>query len=214
VGRRSARSASIRRRRNCLPGGGRATALVFAAGRFGADVGAAVGFQWAAVPRNSSRGCPRQPMARCASPVVGPHCRPRRPRPDRPGLGWQLHLTRSRDRRRGAADVADVAQRRPRALRSRFRPRPREPPFWIVLMGSSLRDPVAPDRRLVAAGFPPPRGRESAPACSRLGRAHHDSGASFLVLGSLAVGATLAFAWLSRLRIRRVRVNRKAQAGN
>ena len=111
--------------------------------------------------------------------------------------GGNSHLTRSVLDAGGATDLADVAQRRLELSAQDFAQAAGNPLFWLVIAGYRRCDlAVAPDRRL-AAGRAPSPGRAFLGACAAVavGVLVNDSGATFLVLGSLALGAALAFAW-------------------
>jgi hypothetical protein len=175
-------------------GAGALTALIFAAGRFGADVGAAivlpVGVAVAAVISSGRRrdlaiavvGAPLVALAALALiDLVS---------------GGNAHLTRSVLDAGGAGDLADVAERRLELSAHDFAQAAGNPLFWIVIVGIVVT--VSQWRRidswLQAAPFAR-AGVIGACAAVAVGVLVNDSGATFLVLGSLALGATLAFAW-------------------
>jgi hypothetical protein len=183
-------------------------ALVFAAGRFGADVGAAivlpVGAAVAAVSfasfegfspytgDNSSRlSRGRLVAAAVLAPVLA-----------LAALafidlvsGGNSHLTHSVLDRGGAGNLADIAQRRLTLSAHDFAQAAGNPLFWLVVAGIALA--IAQRRRIDAWLRPAPPARAGlvgACAAVAVGVLVNDSGATFLVLGSLALGATLAFA--------------------
>jgi hypothetical protein len=191
-------------------------AVIFGAGRFGADVGAAVvlpvGAAVAAVllpasgsseafarhrPQKASKpsggaSWPRLVAAVVAAPLIA--------------LvflalvdlasGGNSHLTRSVLDASGAGDVADVAERRLRLSAHDFAQAAGNPLFWIVIVGIGVA--ASQWRRIDAWLRPAPIARAGligACAAVAVGVLVNDSGATFLVLGSLALGAFLAFAW-------------------
>ena len=96
----------------------------------------------------------------------------------------------------GLGDLADVAERRLRLSAHDFGQAAGNPLFWIVVAGICAA--VAPRRRIDAWLEPAPRSRAGligACAAVAVGVLVNDSGATFLVLGALALGAFLAFAW-------------------
>jgi hypothetical protein len=110
--------------------------------------------------------------------------------------GGNSHLTRSVLDAGGASDLADVAERRLRLSANDFGEAAGNPLFWIVVLGIGLA--VSRWRRIDAWLRPAPIARArviGACAAVAVGVLVNDSGASFLVLGALALGACLAFAW-------------------
>jgi hypothetical protein len=110
--------------------------------------------------------------------------------------GGDSHLTRSVLDAGGASDLADVAERRLRLSAEDFGRAASNPLFWIVMVGIALA--AINWRHLDAWLRPVPLARAGViGACVAVpaGVLVNDSGATFLVLGSLALGATLAFAW-------------------
>jgi hypothetical protein len=96
----------------------------------------------------------------------------------------------------GANDLADVAERRIRLSAHDFAQAAGNPLFWLVIAGVFAG--VARWRRIDAWLRPAPAERAGFfGACTAVavGVLVNDSGATFLVLGSLALGAALAFAW-------------------
>ena len=178
---------------------GAVAALIFAAGRFGADIGAAVvlavGAAVAAVLTSGSRR--HLAVAIVAAPLVAVG-----------GLalvdlvsGGNAHLTRSVIDAGGAGDLADIAQRRLELSADDFAQAAGNPLFWIVIVGIALA--IGQRRRIDTwlQGAPFARvGVVGACAAVAAGVLVNDSGATFLVLGSLALGAALAFAWAQAQR--------------
>jgi hypothetical protein len=174
-------------------------ALIFGAGRFGADAGAAVvlpvGAGVAAVSIagvREGKGGSHLAIAVVAAPIVG-----------LAALavidlisGGNAHLTRSVLDAGGAGDLANVAERRLRLSAHDFAQAAGNPLFWVVVAGIAVA--VSQWRRIDAWIRPVPAVRAGvigACAAVAVGVLVNDSGASFLVLGSLALGATLSFAW-------------------
>ena len=187
--------------------------IVFGAGRFGADVGAAivlpVGAAVAAAsllranleafaqpgtqdPSKLTTGRRRQVVALIATPFLA--------------LvflavidlvsGGNAHLTRSVLDAGGAGDLADVAQRRFELSAHDFTQAATNPLFWIVIAGVALA--ASRWRRIDAWLRPVPfvrAGLIGACVAVAVGVLVNDSGATFLTLGALALGAALAFAW-------------------
>jgi hypothetical protein len=187
-------------------------AVVFAAGRFGADVGAAIVLSvGAAVAAASLRGASFEAFAR--------------PGAQKPSKllwaghriaailgtalialaavalidlisGGNAHLTRSVLDAGGTGDLADIAQRRLELSAHDFAQAAANPLFWLLIAGVAVA--LAQWRRIHAWLEPVPAARAGvigACAAVAVGVLVNDSGATFLVLGSLALGATLAFAW-------------------
>ena len=99
--------------------------------------------------------------------------------------GGNSHLTRSVLDAGGAGDLADVAQRRLELSAHDFAQAAGNPLFWIVIVGIAV---AATRLRRIDARLRP------VPAVAA-GVLVNDSGATFLTLGALALGAALAFAW-------------------
>jgi hypothetical protein len=188
-------------------GAGVLAAVVFAIGRFGADVGAAIvlpvgaavaaGLVREGSVRLSGRQTTTNPHGRTAAAVIAA-----------PVVvlslvafidlvsGGNAHLTRSVLDAGGAGDLADIAQRRLELSADDFAQAAGNPLFWIVIAGVFAC--VSRWRRIDAWLRPAPYARAGflgACAAVAVGMFVNDSGATFLVLGSLALGATLAFAW-------------------
>ena len=187
------------------------TAVVFAAGRFGADVGAAIVLPGRC--RGSRRVLPGSVSSdfrlrpgkstnlargRLAVTLIAASIA---------GLvllafidlvsGGNAHLTRSVLDAGGAGDLADVAQRRLELSAHDFAQAAGNPLFWIVDGGHSVGASVG-WRRIDAwlqAGPNARAGLIGACAAVAVGVIVNDSGATFLTLGALALGAALAFAW-------------------
>jgi hypothetical protein len=197
-------------------------ALIFGAGRFGADVGAAIvlpiGVAVAAAsvsgigsfegfarrsPANPSKPRKGSWLSLVAAAVLAPFI----------ALfllalidlvsGGNSHLTRSVIDAGGAGDLADVAQRRLELSAHDFAQTAGNPLFWIVVVGIVVA--ISRWRRIDAWLLPWPIARAGllgACAAVAIGVLVNDSGATFLVLGSFALGAFLAFAWAQTGEIR------------
>jgi hypothetical protein len=117
--------------------------------------------------------------------------------------GGNAHLTRSVLDAGGAGDLADVAQRRLELSAHDFAQAARNPLFWIVVVG--IVASASRWRRIDAWLTQAPIARASligACAAVAVGVLVNDSGASFLTLGAIALGAFLAFAWSQAGRAR------------
>jgi hypothetical protein len=190
--------------------GAAVAAIVFGAGRFGADVGAAI-----VLPVGAA-------VAVVALPNDLVHFAPNRGvKSSKPSWRWVLvalvgapfialvflalidlvsggnaQLTRSVLDAGGTGDLADVAERRLELSAHDFGQAAGNPLFWIVVLGIGLA--VAQRRRIDAWLRPAPLARAGllgACAAVAVGVLVNDSGASFLTLGALALGAAVAFAW-------------------
>jgi hypothetical protein len=175
--------------------------LIFGAGRFGADVGAAIVLPVGAL------------VAAATLPTSGPIWAPKRRSrllalTSAPFIvlvllalidlvsGANSHLTRSVIDAGGASNLADVAQRRLELSAHDFAQAADNPLFWVVIAGLVVA--IAQWRRIDAWLRPAPIARAGligACAAVAVGVLVNDSGATFLVLGGLALGAFLAFAW-------------------
>jgi hypothetical protein len=191
----AARASAQRALVGFLVAGGLA-AIVFAAGRWGADVGAAIvlplGAAVAALAATWRDGSHRRLIWVVATPLLALAVL---------ALidlvsGANAHLTRSVLDAGGAGDLADTAQRRLRLSAHDFAQAAGNPLFWIVIAGIAAAiwrwpriDGWLGQAPLARAGF------IGACAAVAAGVLVNDSGATFLVLGSLALGAALAFAW-------------------
>jgi hypothetical protein len=177
-------------------------AVVFGTGAFGADVGAAIVLPMGAV------------VAAAALPSSGPIWAT-----SRQGLivavviavpvaaliliasidlvsGANAHLTRSVLDAGGASNLADVAERRLRLSAHDFGQAAGNPLFWIVVVGIVVA--TSQWRRIDAWLKPAPLARAGligGCAAVAVGVLVNDSGATLLVLGALALGAAVAFAW-------------------
>ena len=110
--------------------------------------------------------------------------------------GGNSHLTRSVFDAGGASDLADVAQRRLELSEHDFAQAAGNLLFWVVVAGLGVA--ITQWRRIDAWLTPAPIARAGligACAAVLVGVLVNDSGATFLVLGGLALGAFLAFAW-------------------
>jgi hypothetical protein len=188
---------------------GAVTTIVFAAGRFGADVGAAIvlpvgaAVAVACLPTDSvhltrntgvNRTKPfwRALVAAVAAPFVA--------------LlflalidlvsGANAHLTRSVLDAGGAGDLGDVAQRRLELSGEDFSQAAGNPLFWLLI--AVIAAAVSQWRRIDAWLRQAPFVRAGVlGACVALavGMLVNDSGATFLVLGACSLGASVAYAW-------------------
>ncbi|MFL5907641.1 MAG: hypothetical protein ACJ75Z_08605, partial [Solirubrobacterales bacterium] len=110
--------------------------------------------------------------------------------------GGNAHLTRSLLDAGGPAELADAAERRLRLSAHDFCQAAKDPLFWIVIAGVS--GAVTRWRRIDALLRPAPLARAGViGACAAVaaGTLVNDSGATFLVLGWVAVAAALTFSW-------------------
>lgn len=189
-------------------GAGAVTALVFAVGRSGADVGAAI-----VLPVGAAAAA-----AFLIPGTVRIHGAPATANPHRRTLvalivaapvvvlgavalidlvsGGNAHLTRSVLDAGGAGELADTAQRRLELSAHDFAQAAANPLFWLVIAGVCAC--AARWRRIDAWMRAAPFARAGflgACAAVAVGVLVNDSGATSLVLGSLALGAALAFAW-------------------
>jgi hypothetical protein len=188
-------------------GAGILAAVVFAIGRFGADVGAAIVLPVGAAV---AAGLVREGSVRIGGrqTTTDPHGRALAAVIAVPLLvlglvafidlvsGGNAHLTRSVLDAGGAGDLADIAQRRLELSADDFAQAAGNPLFWLVIAGICAS--IARRRRVDAWLRPAPFARAGflgGCAAVGVGVLVNDSGATFLVLGSLALGATLAFAW-------------------
>jgi hypothetical protein len=186
-------------------------AVIFGAGRFGADVGAAIvlpaGAAVAAVALPAPVGSTvsilgRRVTRRGRGPVVaiaivaGPLIALGALALIDLISGGNAHLTRSVLDAGGAGDLADIAQRRLELSTHDFAQAAGNPLFWIVIAG--IVGAGTQWRRIDAWLMPAPAARAGvigACAAVAVGVLVNDSGATFLSLGALALGASLAFAW-------------------
>jgi hypothetical protein len=109
--------------------------------------------------------------------------------------GGNSHLTRSVLDAGGAGALADVAQRRFELSAHDFAQAATNPLFWIVIAGIALAG--LQWRRIDTWLRPAPfmrAGLIGACGAVAVGVLVNDSGATFLTLGALALGAALAFA--------------------
>jgi hypothetical protein len=181
--------------------------LVFATGRFGADVGAAIVLPVGAAVAAAS----------LSGGSVRIDCSPGRANQRRWALaavitapvlvlalvafidlvsGGNAHFTRSVLDSGGANDLADIAQRRLQLSAHDFAQAAGNPLFWLLIAGVAVAgfqwrriDAWLRPAQPVRAGF------LGACAAVAVGVLVNDSGATFFVLGTLALGATLAFTW-------------------
>jgi hypothetical protein len=187
---------------------GFAAALVFGAGRFGADVGAAIvlplGAAVAAVMILGSRPSivwmATAPLLGLAAIVLIDLV-----------SGGDAHLTRSVIDAGGASDIADAAQRRLSLSAHDFADAARTPLFWILV---ALLVAGVSRRRAISSWFdaaPPARaGLLGACAAVAAGVLVNDSGATFLSVGVVALGAFVAYGWSQMPRARRAEASKRA----
>ena len=177
-------------------------ALVFAAGRFGADVGAAIvlpvgaAVAAATLPTSGRIGTRRRRGLALALVIAAPLTALALLAFIDLVSGGNSHLTRSVLDAGGAGDLADVAQRRLELSAHDFAQAAGNPLFWIVMVGIAVA--ATRLRRIDARLRPVPAVRSGligACAAVAAGVLVNDSGATFLTLGALALGAALAFAW-------------------
>jgi hypothetical protein len=174
-------------------------AAIFAAGRFGADVGAAIVLPVGAAAATLSLGPIRTKSRRSlvlAVAVVTPFIALAFLALIDLVSGGNSHLTRSVLDAGGTGDLADLAERRFELSAHDFARAAANPLFWIVVVGICVA--ATQWRRITAWLGPAPMARAGlvgACAAVAVGVLVNDSGASFLVLGALGVGAFLAFAW-------------------
>ena len=170
--------------------------VVFAAGRFGADVGAAIVFPAAAaIAALALPGALRR--RRLVLLVIGAPIA---------GLaalalidlvaGGDAHLSRSVFEAGGADELADVFERRLRLSASSFERSTSQPLFWFAI--AVVIAAIVFRRRLLAwlADVPAARaGLAGATGAMLLGIVANDSGALFLIIGAIALLACVAFAY-------------------
>lgn len=109
--------------------------------------------------------------------------------------GGDTHLTRTVLDAGGAGDLADTAERRLRLSADDFAQAAENPLFWLVVAG--LVAGITQWRRIDAWLAPSPHARAGlvgACAAVAVGMLVNDSGATFLTLGGLALGAVVAYA--------------------
>jgi hypothetical protein len=177
-------------------------AIVFAPGRFGADVGAAIvlpvgaAVAVATLPTFGRMGTKRRRGLAVALVIAAPLAALAVLALIDLVSGGNSHLTRSVLDAGGAGDLADVAQRRLELSAHDFAQAAGNPLFWIVMVGIAVA--AMRLRRIDARLRPVPAVRAGligACAAVAAGVLVNDSGATFLTLGALALGAALAFAW-------------------
>jgi hypothetical protein len=178
------------------------TALVFAVGRFGADVGAAIvlpvggAVAVATLPTSGRIGTRGRRGLAAALVIAAPLTALALLAFIDLVSGGNSHLTRSVLDAGGAGDLADVAQRRLELSAQDFAQAAGNPLFWIVMVGIAVA--ATRLRRIDARLRPVPAVRAGligACAAVAAGVLVNDSGATFLTLGTLALGAALAFTW-------------------
>jgi hypothetical protein len=176
--------------------------LVFAVGRFGADVGAAIvlpvgaAVAVATLPTSGRIVTRRRRGLALALVIAAPLTALALLAFIDLVSGGNSHLTRSVLDAGGAGDLADVAQRRLELSAHDFAQAAGNPLFWIVMVGIAFA--ATRLRRIDSWLRPVPAVRSGligACAAVAAGVLVNDSGATFLTLGALALGAALAFAW-------------------
>jgi hypothetical protein len=207
---------------------GAAGAIVFGAGRLGADVGAAIVLPVGAVvaaatvPTDFVRLTPIYRANRSKSSwrrvvvavVIAPLIALVLVALIDMVSGGNSHLTRSIIDAGGATSLSEVVERRLRLSAHDFAQAAGNPLFWIVVVGIGVA--VAQRRRIDAWLRPAPIARAGligACAAVAVGVLVNDSGATFLVLGALALGAFLAYAWSQAEEIRTSRRNGRGLSG-
>jgi len=192
------RGAEVRTRDAAIAFGvaGAAMAIVFAAGQWGADVGAAIVFPaGAAIAALALPGALRRRRmvaATVAAPIAGLAAL---------ALidlvaGGDAHLSRSVFEAGGADELADVFERRLRLSASSFERSTSQPLFWFAL--AVVAAAVVFRHRLGEwlADVPTARaGLVGATGAMLLGIVANDSGALFLIIGAIALLACVAFAY-------------------
>jgi hypothetical protein len=174
---------------------GVAGTVLFAAGRLGADVGAAIVLPaGAAVAAIAVPGMARRrtfflviaaPLAGFAGLALLDLA-----------LGGDAHLSRSVLEAGGANELADVIERRLRLSASSFDRGLEQPLFWAAV--ALVLAAIAFHARIAAWLEPAPLARAGfigAAAAVALGVVANDSGATFLIIGSIGLAACLGFAW-------------------
>jgi hypothetical protein len=177
-------------------------AIVFGAGRFGADVGAAIVLPVGAAVAAASLPRPEISARKLSLgrqlvlvAVAGPIAAVALLAVIDLASGGDSHLTRSVLDAGGAPGLADVAERRLRLSAHDFAQVAGNPLFWIV--GVGIAAAAHQWRRIDGwlSSVPIARaGLLGACAAVAVGVLVNDSGATFLVLGGLALGAALAYA--------------------
>ena len=181
---------------------GAVTAVVFAAGRFGADVGAAIVFPAGAAVAALMVPGAIQALGRwwvlalvVAAPVLGLAVLFAIDL----ALGGDAHLSRSVIDAGGAGELADVVERRLRLAASSFSRGVKTTLFWFCVVAVIVA--VVNRKRIVAwlAAVPLARaGFAGAAAACALGVVANDSAATFFTVGTLGLIACAAFAWSQR----------------
>jgi hypothetical protein len=182
---------------------GGVSALIFASGRFGADVGAAIVFPTGAavaalaLPGVAAglRGRKLLVAALVAAPLIGLAALLAIDL----ALGGDAHLSRSVLDAGGAGELADVAERRLRLGASSFGRAVGTLLFWFCVLVVVVA--VLNRHRILAwlAAAPLARaGFAGAAASCVLGVVANDSAATFFTIGTLGLLACTAFAWSQR----------------
>ncbi len=189
------------RRRAALAflGAGAIGAIVFAAGRFGADVGAAIvlaiGAAVAAAVVTGAAGGRRTLLLILAAPVAALAALAALDL----ALGGGAHLTSSVLEAGGAGDLGDVAERRLRLSAKSFS-RTFDSPFLFAALAALLLALIS--RRRIAGWFEGNRaalaGLCGAVAATVIGTLANDSGAVLLMIGTGFCAACAGFAWAQK----------------
>jgi hypothetical protein len=177
-------------------GTGAVFAAIFAAGRFGADVGAAIVFPAAAaiaalaVPGALARR--RLVLLVIGAPVAGVILLALLDLL----LGGDAHLTRSVLEAGGRDELADVLERRLRLSASSFGRATGQTIFWVVM--AAIAVVIWQRRRVLSWLSPEPlvrAGFAGGAGSILLGTVANDSGAAFLIIGTIALLGCLAVAY-------------------
>jgi hypothetical protein len=182
---------------------GAVCALIFASGRFGADVGAAIVFPAGAAVASLAvpgvaerlRGRRLALVALVAAPVIGLAVLFAIDLV----LGGDAHLSRSVLDAGGAGELADVVERRLRLAAGSFGRGVQTTLFWFCVAAIAVS--VWQRERILAwlSAFPLARaGYAGAAAATVLGVLANDSAATFFTLGTIGLLSLLAFAWSQR----------------
>jgi hypothetical protein len=188
-------------------------AVVFGAGRFGADIGAAIVLPVGAVVAAGSVPLDRRsaPYSRQGNQIAAER------EPGRRRIaaviatpfialvtialidlvsGGNAHLTRSVLDTGGAGDLGDVVQRRLTLSAHDFAQAAGSPLFWLVIAGIAAGLVFRRAILEALAGAPMVRAALfGACAAVAAGVLVNDSGATFLTIGGIALGALVAYAW-------------------
>jgi hypothetical protein len=181
-------------------------ALIFAAGRFGADVGAAIVFPAGAAVASLAvpgvaqrlRGRRLVLVALVAAPVLGLAALFAIDLV----LGGDAHLSRSVLDAGGAGELADVVERRLRLAASSFGRGVQTTLFWFCVAAIAVA--VWQRQRILGWLEASPLARAGfagGAAATVLGVLANDSAATFFTLGTIGLLSCLAFAWSQREKV-------------